>query len=192
MLEYCYSFTYTSPTQRDCIPSPVLDVKIFALAEKYFIKDLAKLATDRFVSAGANIEKSTNIQLAVHELTLAIKEAQNNVYDRESLLRLAICNIVIQHASRFLNGTCLEFDALMDTHPSLAADVARELVRTWKAPVSDVKIEEESRACMICRKLLALRIGDSDAGHGRSDQQSYYCARFRSYMQGVSFQHGDE
>lgn len=124
MLQYCYSFSYD---QND---SPLFHVRVFALAEKYLVKDLAKLARDRFLVAGSAMPLFTNKTAKLHkDVTKAIAEAQKTVYDQGNMLRVAICELVVLREESLLNGKCPEFDALMEKHPTLAADVARALAK---------------------------------------------------------------
>lgn len=121
MLRFCHAFDYVDQ------PLPAFHVRVFALAEKYFVPGLAKLATDRFTAASAN--SNTTLE----EITDAITDAHNTVYDQGNMLRKAITDVVMLKADTLLNRKCPAFDTLMDSHPSLAADVARAMAKDWKA-----------------------------------------------------------
>lgn len=124
MFQYCYTFSY------DHVASPTFHVRVYALAEKYFIKELAVLAKDRFMVAGTALYLQPAL---LRNITSAITEAQATVYEQGNILRIAIADLVVLKEDLLLNNACPEFDALMEKHPSLAADVARALAKAMKA-----------------------------------------------------------
>lgn len=118
MLKFCYTLDYPS------LPLPIYHVRVFACAEKYFILGLAKFAADRFTSTAAS-------QVSLDLITDAIAEVHDATYDPGNLLRSTITDLVLSKANEMLSGKCAPFDALMDSHPSLAADVARAMAKFW-------------------------------------------------------------
>lgn len=91
---------------------------------------LAQLAADNFSAQG--LHASTSLD----DITNAIAEAHTAVYDQGSMLRLATTSLIMLKADSLLSGKHPDFDALMDSHPTLAADVARGMAKTWQAPTN--------------------------------------------------------
>lgn len=102
-------------------PTVVFHVRVFALAEKYFIKGLGDLAADAFASAA--------MTGSVEDLSLAISEAYGKTLDPDKVLRPTIVSHVLQHRYRLLKTGESAFDRVMEETPAFAADLVRAMAR---------------------------------------------------------------
>lgn len=135
-LRFCYTLELPEPEQDYKYEwnMALFFVRIFILAEKYFITDLATTAADRFV------EIITPNEIPGKHLSEAFKEAYTNTTDSGRLLRKAITNKVLDDDMHGLISLGSDiFDGLGKAFPEFWTDMQGD---DWENPDGD---EEEQK-----------------------------------------------
>lgn len=145
-LEYCYTLggdNFETRANEGGIGAAVYYVRLFHVAEFYFIKGLAGLAADGFGEAISASDISTE------QIVEAFEEAYNTTVDPEKLLRKAIINKTLSNKKLYL-GSCPEFSKLILAVPEFAQDMLKAMVEEHPAKVSESKAVERNYHCRYC------------------------------------------
>ena len=132
-----YNFDYgdhgNSPEH---VPAIVLNVRMFALADKYFIEPLKTLSAGKFEARAAS-------EWQTLAFASAIAEVYSIIPDHEPRLKRIVLHEVNKHKSELLNQShdFKEFRKVMRDNAAFAADVSESLTtdkhttaKTYKCP----------------------------------------------------------
>ena len=128
-IHYLYNFDYGEYTNRqtDVVPI-VLDVRMYAIAEKYFVAPLKKLAADKF-------ETRAQTEWNTPSFADAAAEVYDSTADRSNPIKHTIINIVKKHSNELLNKSKghAQFLKVLSATTDFGADVSVALATTIPA-----------------------------------------------------------
>ena len=121
MLDFCYGFEYNGPDSQLPSAEMAFHIAVFAAGDKYFVKGLCDLATDRFVQAARNA--------SIETLAGAISNIYHEVADPDKILRSAVVELILDEGEHVLDGRNAIFNDLIAHTGSFAADLVPALAR---------------------------------------------------------------
>ncbi|KAK5132424.1 hypothetical protein LTR08_009107 [Meristemomyces frigidus] len=139
MLGYFYTCDYSDVNESTS--ACVLNLRMFALAEKYLVNQLGPLAAKKFTAAA---EKDW----ASDDFANAIQEAYTNTGDTNQLLLGVINDVVTKHVKKLFGreDQVSRFTEVFNTTPAFRASVAGRLARSLAEAEASNERQAESLA----------------------------------------------
>ena len=120
MFHYMYHFDYGDyGNSQEHVAAIVLDVRMFALADKYFIAPLKKLSAEKF-------SKRSETEWDTASFAVAVAEVYEIVPEHEETLRNIVVRVSKEHAKDLLDDSkgYEEFNKVLREKADFAADIS--------------------------------------------------------------------
>ena len=119
MLYYFYHFDYDDAKEGSSVQPIILDLHLFVIADKYFIKPLQEMAKDKFLYRANSEWGSTAFADAVQDIYAMEAESA-------TMLKWIVLDIVKEHAAElFGDKGCSYFQDIAETTPKFLLTTAR-------------------------------------------------------------------